>query len=184
MYGNRRKSLVDDLLDITIVSSSGSGSINTTLVVFNFLRQSIICLAIRQSKFLIASRSWTLHSLAMRFFEIISNSVCREAVLADGAVKRRVRAQIVEQVRQLPYDVTGLTKGVKVKGQLKFCVTPPISRSSSSSESSPSSVIQYQPKNNPIKSNKVTVPLSKSSVRGGMASLGCSASYIKRFVSI
>ena len=39
------------------------------------------------------------------------------------------------------YEVTGLTKGVKDKGQLKFCVAPPISRSSSSSESSPSSVL-------------------------------------------
>ena len=82
------KGLVDDLLDITIVGSSGSSSINTTLVIFDFLRQSIICLAIRQFKRLIASRSWTFHSLAVRLFEIVSNSIRREAVLADGAVNK------------------------------------------------------------------------------------------------
>ena len=89
-----RKGLIDDLVDITIVS--GGGGINTTLVIFDFLRQSVICLAIRQSKFLIASRSWTLHSLAMRVFEIVSYSIRREAVLADGAVNRRL-VQIVEK---------------------------------------------------------------------------------------
>ena len=83
------KGLVDDLVDITIVSSSRSRSINTTLVIFDFLRQGIICLAIRQSKSLIAPRSWTLHSHATRIFEIVSNSIRRETVLADGAVNKK-----------------------------------------------------------------------------------------------
>jgi hypothetical protein len=60
-------------------------------------------------------------------------------VLADGAVRQS--AQNRRKVRRKQYEVTGLTKGVKDKGQLKFCVAPPISKSSSSSESSPSSVL-------------------------------------------
>lgn len=46
----------------------------------------------------------------------------------------------IEQVQyEFTYDFRGFTSIVKVMGHLKSCVTPPISKSSSSSLSSPSS---------------------------------------------
>ncbi len=115
------------------------GSTLATLVNLNLLRENLILLAIQKSKTLIAPRRRALFR-HRKIFEYRLDCISAETVSTYFA-KRRSR-NIWSKVTGETNDVTGLTRGVKVIGQRNVCVTPPISSSSSESESSPFSAGQ------------------------------------------